>query len=119
MHWRLWLGAALVPLVAAEKATYTLLHRVQSVRDDGSQSYTPWQLRALVQIPVTTTSEDLVVNEGIAAETTFPEKDTNAYYQVKLVEGDARTFSRDEWTGRVNVADGLVTFVKLVGVGLT
>ncbi|WFD46634.1 hypothetical protein GLX27_001271 [Malassezia furfur] len=43
----------------------------------------------------------------------FPPNDENAFYQVKVVEGDARTFSADAWSSKVNGKGGISSMTKL------
>lgn len=115
-----WIGAVCAALVAAQSETYTLLHRVQTIGGDGKQVNTPWQPRALIRYPTTVAGEEgLVVNEGIPSEMSFPRNDENAFYQVKVVEGDARTFSADAWSSKVNGKGGILSMTKLVCEPLT
>lgn len=109
------MGAVCAALVAAQSETYTLLHRVQTIGEDGKQVNMPWQPRALVRYPTTVAGDEgLVVNEGIPSEMVFPPNDENAFYQIKIVEGDARTFSADVWPSKVNGKEGISTMTKLV-----
>lgn len=120
MHWRLWAYALLASAAAAQSETYTLLHRVQSIGEDGKQIYTPWQPRALIRYPTTVAgAEGLVVNEGLASEMNFPDDDTNAFYQLKVVHGDTRELSAEHWKSHVDGDNGFVTFAKLVRVLIT
>lgn len=119
MHWSraVLLIAALAQAVLADSETYTLLHRAQKVLDSGMQTYSAWQPRALIRVPTTAGGGDgLPLQEGITTETNFPDPDTDTYYQLLAVKGDARSFSHDEWQKKVADFDGFLAFVKLVRI---
>jgi len=93
--------------------TYTLLHRVTRTMD-GEEKVSPWFPRMLLTIPTTPQGMSLASSENFSSNLEFPEAYENALYQLKMVPGDARSYTDEENRQWIDRDAGFLSSVKLV-----